>query len=59
MKTEYDAHTPETFKDWCDEYGDDPDSLKALQTFRRCNTFANRLRAFFTPAELDQLSEIQ
>lgn len=54
-----DAHTPETFKDWCDEYGDDPDSLKALQTFRRCNTFAKRLRVFFTSAELDQLSEIQ
>lgn len=54
-----DAYTPETFEDWCSEYGYDSDSLNALQTFRRCNAFAKRLRAFFTPAELEQLSEIQ
>lgn len=54
-----DAYTPETFKDWCAEYGDSPDSLKALQTFRRCSAFAKRLRAFFTPSELEQLSEIR
>lgn len=54
-----DACTPETFADWCAEYGDDTDSIKALQTFRRCNAFAKRLRAFFTPAELEQLAEIR
>lgn len=54
-----DVHTPETFKDWCSEFGDSPDSIKALQTFRRCSAFAKRLRAFFTEAELEQLSEIQ
>lgn len=53
------AYPPETFEDWCAEYGDNSDSLNALQTFRRCNAFANRLRAFFTPAELSQLSEIR
>lgn len=54
-----DAHTSETFEDWCSEYGESTDYLKALQTFRRCNTFAKRLRAFFTPAELEQLAEIE
>jgi len=53
-----DAYTPETFKDWCSEFGDSPDSIKALQTFRRCSAFAKRLRAFFTEAELEQLQEI-
>jgi hypothetical protein len=54
-----DAYTPETFADFCAEYGYESDSIKALQTFRRCNAFAKRLRAFFTPAELEQLQEIQ
>jgi hypothetical protein len=54
-----DAYTPETFADWCAEYGGSTDSLKALQTYRRCAAFAKRLRAFFTAAELEQLQEIR
>lgn len=54
-----DAYTPETFKDFCAEYGYESDSIKALQMFRRCSAFAKRLRAFFTAAELEQLQEIQ
>lgn len=54
-----DAYTPETFADFCADYGYESDSIKALQTFRRCSAFAKRLRAFFTPAELEQLQEIQ
>ena len=53
-----DAYTPETFADFCGEYGYEQDSIKALQTFRRCSAFAKRLRAFFTEAELEQLQEI-
>lgn len=53
-----DAYTPETFADFCGEYGHEEDSIKALQTFRRCSAFAKRLRAFFTEAELEQLQEI-
>jgi len=52
------AYTPETFADFCGEYGYEEDSIKALQTFRRCSAFAKRLRAFFTEAELEQLQEI-
>jgi hypothetical protein len=54
-----DAYTPETFADFCAEYGYESDSIKALQQFRRCDRFAKRLRAFFTEAELTELSEIR
>lgn len=53
-----DVHTPETFEDFCGEYGYH-DSIKALQQFRRCSAFAKRLRGFFTDEELEALSEIQ
>ena len=54
-----DAYCPETFADFCAEYGYESDSIKALQTFRRCSAFAKRLRAFFTETELEQLQNIQ
>jgi hypothetical protein len=54
-----DAYTPETFADFCAEYGYESGSIKALQKFRRCSTFAKRLRAFFTESELSDLAEIQ
>ena len=54
-----DVHCAETFADFCSEFGEDEDSIKALQTFRRCSAFAKRLRAFFTAQEIDDLSEIQ
>lgn len=54
-----DAYCPETFEDFCAEYGYEADSIKALQAFRRCSAFAKRLRAFFTETELQELSEIQ
>jgi hypothetical protein len=54
-----DAYTPATFAEWCADYGDSVDSIKALQTFRRCAAFAKRLWAFFTEAELEQLQQIR
>lgn len=53
-----DAYTPETFTDFCAEYGYEADSIKALQSYRRRDRFAKRLQAFFTADELEQLSEI-
>lgn len=47
------------FPEWCDNYGYERDSIKALQTFRRCSAFAKRLQAFFTQPEIEQLQEIQ
>lgn len=54
-----DAGCPDTFEDYCAEYGADSDSIRDLQTFRRCSRFAKRLREFFTETELEELSEIQ
>lgn len=54
-----DVNTPDTFREYCAEMGDSEDSIKALQTFRRCHNFAKRLRAFFTEQEIEQLQEIQ
>lgn len=54
-----DVNCPDTFKDFCAEYGADEDSIKALQTFRRVSAFAKRLRAFFTDGEIEQIQEIQ
>lgn len=54
-----DIHTPDTFEDFCAEYGESEDSRKALQTFRRADRFARRLRMFFTSEEIEALAEIQ
>ncbi len=54
-----DANTPETFEDFCDEYGYDEDSRRAFETFRRCNKLARKLRRLFTVSEIAELSEIQ
>lgn len=54
-----DIHTPETFEDFCSEYGYETDSIKALQTFKRADRFAKRLREFFTTEEIEALEEIR
>lgn len=54
-----DVNCPETFKDFCDDYGYDKDSIKALQSFRRCASFGKRLREFFTAKEVEALQEIR
>lgn len=54
-----DAATPETFQDFCAEYGYDEDSRKAYALWRRCDAFAKRLRRFFTRDEINALQEIQ
>lgn len=54
-----DVHTPDTFEDFCSEYGYETDSIKALQTFKRADRFAKRLREFFTTEEIEALEEIR
>lgn len=54
-----DVYCPDTFADFCAEYGYDEDSRAALATFKRCAAFAKRLRGFFTKKEIKGLSEIQ
>jgi hypothetical protein len=53
-----DVHCPDTFEDFCAEYGYDEDSRKAFATFKRCARFAERLQAFFSEEEQDALGEI-
>jgi hypothetical protein len=54
-----DIYTPETFEDFCSEFGYDQDSIKAKQTFNRANKFAQRLRAFLTEEEQETLAKIR
>ena len=53
-----DSTCPDTFEDFCAEFGYEKDSRKAFDTFIRCSEFAQELRAFFTPKELADLQEI-
>lgn len=54
-----DYYTPETLADFCSEYGYDEDSRKAEQTFKASDKHARKLRAFFSKAEAEALSEIR
>jgi hypothetical protein len=54
-----DIHMPETFKDYCSEFGASEDSRKAFNDFKRCYKFGKKLRNFLTKEEQEQLSEIQ
>lgn len=44
------------FHDWCAEYGYSDDSIKALNTYKRCLDIATALRKHFSP---DQRQAIQ
>lgn len=54
-----DMHCAESFQDFCSEFGESEDSIKALQTFRRCSAFSKRLKAFFSQEEIEALEEIR
>ena len=54
-----DVNCPDTFKDFCSDYGYDEDSRKAEQTFKRCRALAVKLQGFFTEQEQTDLQEIQ
>lgn len=53
-----DLYYPETFEEFCSEYGYEQDSRKAEQTFKAADKFGRKLRAFFTEKEAEDLSEI-
>ncbi len=54
-----DATMPGTFPEYCRDFGEEEDSRRALQTFRRADRFAQRLRAFFQPEEIEVMQEIR
>lgn len=47
-----DLNCPNTFEDFCGEYGYDQDSRKAYRDFKRCLSFSERLNAFFDGEEM-------
>lgn len=48
----------ESFSDWCDNFGYDSDSIKALNTYNACCEIGKKLRKFFTRAEMETLREM-
>ena len=54
-----DVTCPQTFKEFCSEYGYEEDSHKAEATFKRCKRLSDKLQAFFTAQEIEALQEIQ
>lgn len=53
-----DSYCAGSFEDWCDSFGYDTDSRKALNTFLMCQKIAFNIIRFFTEAELEQLQQI-
>lgn len=49
---------PESFEDFCLEYGYDNDSISALHTFEACKAEAIGLKTLFNESELQDLSDI-
>jgi hypothetical protein len=54
-----DQTCPDTFQEFCAEYGYSDDSIKARRMFKLCLNLTTRMRNFFTITELGELSEIQ
>lgn len=51
---------PDTFEDFCSEFGYDEDSRAAEKTFRTLKKFSDKLRKFFDSEEIrEDLAEIQ
>lgn len=51
---------PDTFEDFCSEFGYEEDSRKAEKTFRALKKFSDKLKKFFDTEEIrDDLSEIR
>lgn len=54
-----DVYYPETFNEFCEDYGYSPDSISAIPTFRRCITLGKKLRKFFSEKEIEELQDIR
>lgn len=65
IPTEYDIlacleiYIPDTFDDFCDEFGYDNDSISALNTYLACQRQWAALRKIFTKEQIEKLSEIR
>jgi len=53
-------YCPDTFEEYCSEYGESEDSRTAEKTFRALKKMSNKLQKFFDSEEMrDDLSEIR
>lgn len=50
--------TEQCFNDWCDDYGYDNDSMKALITYQACCAIGQDMRRVFTHAQREELREL-
>lgn len=48
-----DHYCPDTFEDFCSEFGYDTDSIKAEKTFRNCREQSKKLQSIFTSEEME------
>lgn len=52
------GHEPGTFRDFCDNYGYDTDSIKALEVYKAVQTEWEGVCRLFTAEQLEQLAEV-
>lgn len=52
-------NTPESFEEFCSEYGYDTDSRKAEKTWKACLRQSKALRRIFTESAIELLQEIR
>lgn len=48
----------QSYQDWCDNFGYDSDSIKALNTYRACEEIGRNLRKVFDHATLESFRNI-
>ena len=48
----------QSFNDWCEDFGFDTDSRKALNTYLECQRIGTELRIIFNPAQRAKLQEL-
>ena len=47
-----------SFEDWCNDYGYDTDSIKALKTYKACRSIGERMVRVFSTDTIDAMREI-
>lgn len=52
-------YDPDTFENFCEDFGYDTDSRKGLETYLAVQEEWNKVRRFFSTTELEELQEIQ
>lgn len=51
-------YVPDTFEEFCEEFGYSNDSISALKTYLACQEEAAKLKKIFTKEQLEELEEI-